>query len=205
MCGFIFRSAFSKLKTKITKWVRSSSNRLNAIRSSALVRLEGDAAALKARLLRVRQTMTMTKRKREVAAAAFEGGDVCFLGTLSPHFGKTSAQNLHKNRKKVLKKLLGKQQSGAPFFALFSTFVFAFCCCPFVVVALLCVALFCFAFFVFPFFACVFLIFCFAFCVWALVCFFAYFCFCTVVLHLCSTVPHGANGCTPSFCTRLAP
>ena len=60
-------------------------------------------------------------------------------------------KNLRKNGKTVLKKLLDKQQSGAPIIALFSTIVFALCCCSFIVVALLCVALFCFAFFVFPF------------------------------------------------------
>ena len=41
------------------------------MRSCAVVRLEGDAAALKARPLRVQQTTMLTKRKREVAAAEF--------------------------------------------------------------------------------------------------------------------------------------
>ena len=50
---------------------RASSDRLRAMRSCALVRLEGDAAALKARPLRVWQIVMLSKRKREVAVAEF--------------------------------------------------------------------------------------------------------------------------------------
>ena len=59
----------TKKHTKKEKWVHSSSDRICAKRSCALVRLEGDAAALKARPLLVQQTVMLPKRRREVAAA----------------------------------------------------------------------------------------------------------------------------------------
>ena len=57
MCAFIFADAFSKRHNEKTTWARSSSDRLRATRSCALVRLESDAAALTARPLHVQQTM----------------------------------------------------------------------------------------------------------------------------------------------------
>ena len=95
MFAFTSAGAFSntqqkKKKTKSTHWC------------------EGDAAALHARHLRVRQTVISTKRRREVAiaeffdlrllqsrhqsSAAFGGGDVRFLGMLSPNQAKNSGQ-----------------------------------------------------------------------------------------------------------------
>ena len=58
-------------KKKDEMGTRASSDRLRAMRSCPLVRLEGDAAALKARPLRVWQIVMLCKRKREVAVAEF--------------------------------------------------------------------------------------------------------------------------------------
>ena len=100
-----------------TKWVHSSSDRLRAMRSCALVRPEGVAAAdLQARSLCVRQTVMVDKTQaRGVAAAEFfdlgllqsrhqsfaavGGGDACFLGMLSLNHAKASAlkKNLETN------------------------------------------------------------------------------------------------------------
>ena len=112
MCAFIFASAVSKREKK-TKWVHASSDHLRVMRSCALVRLEGDAAALKARQLRVWQVVMLSKRKREVAAAEFfdfrllqsrHGDEACLLGTLSLNLAEHSAQNLSQKQLHQTKK-----------------------------------------------------------------------------------------------------
>ena len=94
---------------------KRNADRPRAMRNCALVRLEGDAAALEARPFRVRQLMMLTQRLREVAAAEFFDLRLLqsrLLGISSPDLSTTSAPNLQKklHKKNEQKKLFSKKK-----------------------------------------------------------------------------------------------
>ena len=86
MCAFIFPGALSKNseRKKKTKRAHPSSDRLRATQARGGSR-------------KVFRSVTFIQWRHQ-GLAAFDGGDVCLIGTSSPNLAKASAQNLHKKK-----------------------------------------------------------------------------------------------------------